>query len=165
MTGVSVLAASTFHSIVVRTTTSAGDAVTVIAAHPRPPINGLADVWDDELRTLDGQLEARIQETDDPIVLGTDLNATWDMVAFRSFLGGGFSDAAELAGAGITATYPTDKEVFGVTFPPMLALDHVLVRGADVSSVRVVDLPGSDHRGILARVLVPTGAVAIRVGS
>ncbi|HEY8790340.1 MAG TPA: endonuclease/exonuclease/phosphatase family protein [Actinopolymorphaceae bacterium] len=165
MTGISVLAASTFHSILVRTTTSAGDPVTVIAAHPRPPINGLADVWDDELRTLEGQLEARIQETDDPIVAGADLNATWDMVAFRSFLAGGFSDAAELAGDGITATYPTDKKVFGVAIPPMLALDHVLVRGADVSSVRVVELPGSDHRGLLARVLVPTGAVAIRVGS
>ena len=165
MTGISVLAASTFHSVVVRTTTSAGDPVTVIAAHPRPPINGLADVWSDELRTLEAQLEARTQETDDPIVLGADLNATWDMVAFRSFLGDGFGDAAELSGAGITATYPTDKTVFGVRLPPVLALDHVLVRGADVSSVRVVDLPGSDHRGLLARVLVPTGAVAIRVGS
>lgn len=165
MTGISVLAASTFHSVVVRTTTSAGDPVTVIAAHPRPPINGLADVWSDELRTLEAQLEARTQETDDPIVLGADLNATWDMVAFRSFLGDGFGDAAELSGAGITATYPTDKTVFGARLPPVLALDHVLVRGADVSSVRVVDLPGSDHRGLLARVLVPTGAVAIRVGS
>jgi len=165
MTGVSVLAVSTFHSIVVRTTTSTGDPVTVIAAHPRPPIHGRADVWDEELRTLDGQLEARIQETDDPIVVGADLNATWDMVAFRSFLRGGFSDAAELAGAGITATYPTDKKVFGVTAPPILAIDHVLVRGADVASVRTVDLPGSDHRGLLAKVLVPTGAVAIRVGS
>ena len=165
MTGVSVLAASTFHSIVVRTTTSTGDPVTVVAAHPRPPIHGRADVWDEELRTLDGQLEARIQETDDPIVVGADLNATWDMVAFRSFLRGGFSDAAELAGAGITATYPTDKKVLGVSPPPILAIDHVLVRGADVASVRTVDLPGSDHRGLLAKVLVPTGAVAIRVGS
>jgi endonuclease/exonuclease/phosphatase (EEP) superfamily protein YafD len=165
MTGVSVLAASTFHSIIVRTTTSAGDPVTVVAAHPRPPINGRAGVWNSELQTLDLQLEARIQETDDPIIVGADFNATWDMVQFRSFLGGGFSDAAELAGAGITATYPTDKKVFGVTMPPILAIDHVLVHGADVSSVRVVDLPGSDHRGLLVRVLVPTGAVAIRVGS
>lgn len=165
MTRISVLAASTFHSIVVRTTTSAGDPVTVVAAHPRPPINGLAGVWSDELRALDAQLEARTQETDDPIVVGADLNATWDMVGFRSLLGDGFSDAAELAGAGITATYPTEEKVLGVALPPVLALDHVLVRGADVASVRVVDLPGSDHRGLLARVMVPTGAVAIRVGS
>jgi endonuclease/exonuclease/phosphatase (EEP) superfamily protein YafD len=165
MTRISVLAASTFHSIVVRTTMSSGEPVTVIAAHPRPPINGLADVWDAELRSLDEQLAARSVETDDAIVVGADLNATWDMTRFRSLLGDGFSDAAELAGAGITATYPTDRKVFGVTVPPFLALDHVLVRGAEVSNVRVVDLPGSDHRGLLVRVLVPTGAVTIRVGA
>ncbi len=165
MTNISVLAASTFHSIVVRTTTSTGDPVTVIAAHPRPPISGHAAVWDDELRSLDSQLEARVLDSDDPILVGADLNATWDMVQFRSLLHGGFDDAAELAGAGITATYPTDKKVFGVTAAPILAIDHVLVRGAGVSRVRIVDLPGSDHRGLLATVLVPTGAVAIRVGS
>jgi endonuclease/exonuclease/phosphatase (EEP) superfamily protein YafD len=165
MTNISVLAPSTFHSIVIRTTTSTGDTVTVIAAHPRPPINGLSHVWAAELRTLDAQLSARITDTDDPIIVGADLNATWDTVAFRSLLDDGFSDAAELAGAGITATYPTDETMLGVTLPPFLALDHVLVRGADVSNVRVVDLPGSDHRGLLVRVLVPTGAVAIRVGS
>jgi len=165
MTNISVLAASTFRSIVVRTTTSTGDPVTVIAAHPRPPINGRAGVWAAELRALDAQLEARRQDSDDPIVVGADLNATWDMVQFRSLVGDGFGDAAELAGAGITATYPTDKSVFGVTGPPVLAIDHVLVHGAAVSRVRRVDLPGSDHRGLLATVLVPTGAVAIRVGS
>lgn len=165
MTRISVLAASTFRSIVVRTTASTGDPVTVIAAHPRPPINGRAGIWASELRSLDEQLEARLLETDDPIVVGADLNASWDMAQFRSLLGDGFSDAAELAGAGITATYPTDTVVLGVTMPPILALDHVLVRGADVSRVRVLDLPGSDHRGLLATVLVPTGAVAIRVGS
>lgn len=165
MTNVSVLAASTFRSVVVRTTTSTGTPITVVAAHPRPPINGRADVWEAELRSLDDQLRARIQDTDDPIIVGADLNATWDMVQFRSLLGDGFSDAAELAGAGITATYPTDKKLLGVTAPPIFALDHVLVRGADVAKVRVVNLPGSDHRGLLATVLVPTGAVAIRVGS
>jgi endonuclease/exonuclease/phosphatase (EEP) superfamily protein YafD len=165
MTNISVLAPSTFHSIVVRTTTSTGHPVTVIAAHPRPPINGRAAVWDDELRTLRRQLEARALDSDDPIVVGADLNATWDTAQFRSFLGSGFDDAAELAGAGITATYPTDKVVFGVSTPPFLAVDHVLVRGASVRSVQRVDLPGSDHRGLLATVLVPTGAVAIRVGS
>jgi endonuclease/exonuclease/phosphatase (EEP) superfamily protein YafD len=37
----------------------------------------------------------------------------------------------------------------------VLAIDHVLVAGASATSVGIVELPGSDHRGVVATVAVP----------
>ena len=65
---------------------------------------------------------------------------------FRRLLTHGYADAARQAGAGYLASYPTDR-----WYGPVIGIDHVLVRSAAATSVRTVDLPGSDHRGVLAR--------------
>jgi endonuclease/exonuclease/phosphatase (EEP) superfamily protein YafD len=41
----------------------------------------------------------------------------------------------------------------------VITIDHVLTRDAAAPSVRTIDLPGSDHRALLATNTVPLEAV------
>ncbi|WP_280501644.1 endonuclease/exonuclease/phosphatase family protein [Nocardia farcinica] len=118
--------------------------VSVYALHPVPPVYGVR-VWADELRRL-RQIIGRAPEGR-PVIVGGDFNATHDHAQFRALTSGRFEDAAEQAGAGHLVTYPTDKR-----FPPVVGIDHVLVAGGRALSVQTVDLPGADHRALVARV-------------
>ncbi len=84
-------------------------------------------------------------------LIGGDFNATLDTVQFRRILAQGFSDAADQAGAGFTPTWPADR-----WFPPLITIDHVLTRDAVARSVDSVEIPGSDHRALVAVVRIPT---------
>ncbi len=124
--------------------------VGVYAFHPLPPVFGV-DTWQSELRRIDDILGAETR----PAVVGADFNATRDHAAFRQLLRGRFADAADQAGAGLLRTYPTDKTYKGITgtrlLPPLIGIDYVLVAHGAGEAVRTVDIPGSDHRAILAR--------------
>jgi len=50
---------------------------------------------------------------------------------------------------GAPPTYPTDRGI-----PPVVAIDHVLVADRTALEVDTVDLPGSDHRAVVARILL-----------
>ena len=79
------------------------------------------------------------------LVVG-DFNATPDHSAFRSGTAG-CTDAATARGESLTATWPA-------AWPRWAGaqIDHVLTRGGpQARSVEVVDVPGSDHRGLLVR--------------
>lgn len=119
--------------------------VTVFALHPVPPPLGFA-AWRSEMATLRELLAA----TPVPAVVGADFNATRDHVAYRDLLTGPWADAAELAGAGPQLTYPADR-----SWGPLIGIDHVLVAGGSAESVRGIDVPGSDHRAVLARIRLP----------
>ncbi|MGA9871935.1 MAG: endonuclease/exonuclease/phosphatase family protein, partial [Rhodococcus sp. (in: high G+C Gram-positive bacteria)] len=84
------------------------------------------------------------------VLIAGDFNATNDNVQFRDLLRGGLVDARQAVGAGLVPTFPSDRAV-----PPILAIDHDLVEGVRADAVKAVDLPGSDHRGLLVRVTVP----------
>lgn len=118
--------------------------VSVYALHPVPPVYGAA-VWADELSRLREILDR--SPSDRPVIAGGDFNATHDHAQFRAMTSGRFGDAAEQAGAGRLVTYPTDKR-----WPPLVGIDHVLVAGGRAVSVRTVDLPGADHRALVARI-------------
>lgn len=123
-----------------------GRSLTVFAAHPMPPWPPRqAPIWADELTRLHEILD-RLRADADTVVMAADFNATWDHAGFRALLGDGVHDAAEQAGAGILRSYPADR-----TWPPVLSIDRILVSGATATDVDVVALPGSDHRGIVAR--------------
>jgi endonuclease/exonuclease/phosphatase family metal-dependent hydrolase len=79
-----------------------------------------------------------------------DFNATLDMALFRSVLGKGYVDAADQKGEGLVPTW-------GVTmYGPPLSFDHVLAdRRCAVLAYSVHDLPGSDHRAVLADLELP----------
>ncbi len=62
---------------------------------------------------------------------------------------GGYHDAAEQAGAGHTRTYPSDA-----SYPPLIAIDHVLTFDAVATSAKTLTVPGSDHRALLTTIAV-----------
>lgn len=122
------------------------DDIEVTAVHIQPPLNNrAARTWHDE---LGGLPEATTDER--PRILAGDFNATLDHAAFRNLVDHGYADAGEEAGDGMIATWSSWP-----TGPP-LTLDHIVtdVRCA-ISSYDVYDLPGSDHRAVMAEVILP----------
>lgn len=118
--------------------------VGVYALHPVPPVYS-TQVWADELSRLRDILGRA--PSDRPVIAGGDFNATHDHAQFRVMASGRFGDAAEQAGAGHLVTYPTDKR-----WPPLVGIDHILVAGGRALSVETVELPGADHRAVVARI-------------
>lgn len=120
---------------------------TVVAAHPIPPWpRPQSTIWNREMGEVRDILQ-RLRAKGEPVIVGADFNATYDHAQFRALVGDGYRDAAEQAGAGVLATYPADR-----WWPPLLAIDHILVAGATAIGIEVVELPGSDHRGVGATV-------------
>ncbi|MCW2538583.1 MAG: hypothetical protein JWN95_308 [Frankiales bacterium] len=123
-----------------------------IAGHMPGPWNEKPTAWAEDIAALPGLL-ARSATTvgqRGSVILGADLNATYDSRQFRRCLAGGYHDAAEQSGAGITATFPAQGR-----YPPLIAIDHVLTRNAQATSVHTVFIPGSDHRALIAAVRLP----------
>jgi endonuclease/exonuclease/phosphatase family metal-dependent hydrolase len=93
--------------------------------------------------------------TDSPLrILAGDFNATLDHVELRRLLRTGYRDAAAMVGRGLVPTWP----YYGhrVAFTPKVTIDHVLVdRGIGVRDFDAVTVPLTDHRAIIATVLVP----------
>lgn len=125
-----------------------GPSPLVFAVHPVPPWPRDPEAWVRELASI-GQLLAKIPHDDGPVVVAGDFNATYDHKRYRNLLEDGYRDAAIEVGAGHLATYHAAMRI-----PALIAIDHVLVRDASVTDVGVVDLPGSDHRGIRASLLL-----------
>jgi endonuclease/exonuclease/phosphatase family metal-dependent hydrolase len=122
-----------------------GGGLEVVSAHPRPPTRYEVDTWQEALERVPpadpgGRLRA---------VLG-DFNATLDHEELRDLLSTGYTDAAAATGSGLDATWPADG------FPPPVTIDHALVDSRiEVLDTSVHDLPGSDHRAVVAEVALP----------
>lgn len=83
-------------------------------------------------------------------VLAGDFNASTDNGQLRRLMGDRFRDASEVAGSGLQRTWSPR-----LGWPALIHLDHVLVdQHVDVRSTEVLDLPGSDHRALLARLVL-----------
>jgi endonuclease/exonuclease/phosphatase family metal-dependent hydrolase len=85
-------------------------------------------------------------------VLAGDFNATLDHSVLRSLIATGYRDAADVVGKGHIGTWgPYD----GDRIPPV-TLDRVLAdRRIGVADVHVFDLKGSDHRPVMATLILP----------
>ncbi|GAB3196338.1 endonuclease/exonuclease/phosphatase family protein [Geodermatophilus arenarius] len=128
---------------------------TVLGVHAAGPWPQAADDWVRDLAKLPALLQRLGQEADEhdsAVLVGGDFNATWGNAQFRGLLQDGYRDAAEQLGARWTATFPA-----GAAIPPVIGIDHVLVRGAGARDLRTVTVPGSDHRGVLTTVTLPAG--------
>lgn len=122
----------------------AGVPVRLQLTHPLPPVPGQVSLWKRELGRVKDTVAA--QHTG-PMVVAGDFNASQDHAAFRAILAaGGLQDAARRANESRRPTWPTE----GPLLPPFVQIDHVLVRDFSVREVRFLDLPGSDHRAVLA---------------
>jgi endonuclease/exonuclease/phosphatase (EEP) superfamily protein YafD len=120
--------------------------VEILAVHAQAPTTAAtARVWEDDLRALPAAGGA-IR------VLAGDFNATLDHAELRDLLDRGYRDAAEQAGNGLRPTWTPERNLL----PPLVTIDHVLAdERVGVASARVVRIPGSDHRGVLAELLLP----------
>ena len=122
--------------------------VRVVGVHTWAPLGvALGRGWVLELDRL-----ARFaEETPEPLVLAGDFNATPGHRPYRDLLRrGAFDDAV-----GAVPTFPSGGASLapcGVDLPtgPVLALDHVLVRGLETVGAQVGVGEGSDHLPVLA---------------
>jgi endonuclease/exonuclease/phosphatase family metal-dependent hydrolase len=116
-------------------------------------------LWREDLRAL---ADAARAEPGPQVLLG-DYNAGRDHAPFRRVLAAGLSDAADL-----TVRSPWS----GMTWPvglgprgrspvgPVIRLDHVLVDSGSIGvrSCEPVDVPGTDHLGVLAELVLPAAS-------
>lgn len=125
-----------------------GRRLRVVAVHPQPP-NMSVDRWKEALESLPSP------GVGIPWVLVGDFNATFDHARFRGIVDGGYRDAGDATGKGLEPTWTGPDE-----FPRgLITIDHVLAdRRLGVAEYGVDDLPGSDHRAIHARLVLPSTA-------
>ncbi|MGW0812496.1 endonuclease/exonuclease/phosphatase family protein [Streptomyces viridiviolaceus] len=119
-----------------------GHAVRLQLAHPMPPLPDQVGLWRDE---LDALRDVAAEDTGTPTVLAGDFNASQDHAAFRRILDTGLRDAARLAGADRTPSWPSR------TAPTLgVQIDHVLV-SEDFAAhrARFLDLADTDHRALV----------------
>ncbi|MBY4275902.1 endonuclease/exonuclease/phosphatase family protein [Rhodococcus fascians] len=119
--------------------------VTLLAVHPGPAYVTPADIWTAELDTLRSDLEA--VSAIGPVIVSGDFNTTYSHKKFRNLLDAGYSDAAAQLGMGLIPTYPTDKGT-----PAVVGIDHILTNSGHARSLERIDLPGSDHHGLIGEI-------------
>jgi endonuclease/exonuclease/phosphatase (EEP) superfamily protein YafD len=125
-----------------------GGPVRVIVIHTQSPIVHHGE-WVADLTDL-GDLA-----TDLPAVMTGDFNAAWWHPEMRRLMRtGGWRDAHQVRGHGLSCSWPTEKWHPAFRWhPPFVRLDHALVNGG----LHVLDsgnfhVPGSDHLGIVVTV-------------
>lgn len=122
-------------------------AVAVKVVHPFPPITRTrAASWRRKLKAMPSA-----NRPSGPLrVIAGDFNATLDHDALRRLIGRGYVDAADATGEGLKPTWPVGRRRPGIT------IDHVLAdRQIAVRDYSVHEIPGSDHRAIVAALRVP----------
>jgi endonuclease/exonuclease/phosphatase (EEP) superfamily protein YafD len=117
-----------------------------ITAHTdAPDALGRMRTWRSDLRYLAGWAREPVT----PIIVG-DLNSTVEHSLLRE-LDGPCRSAAEGSGQGLVATFPSQLPRWAG-----IHIDHVYVpAAAAVTHYEIVDVPGSDHRAVLAKVRLP----------
>lgn len=122
-----------------------GSRVEVVSVHPNPPLGRKELEWKASLRALPGPSPSVVR------VLAGDFNAGLDHRPFRELLARGYVDAADQLGQGLTPTWPNFRPM-----PPIIAIDHVVAdRRVAVRDFEVLDVPGTDHRGVFAELQLP----------
>ncbi|MEJ7788082.1 MAG: endonuclease/exonuclease/phosphatase family protein, partial [Solirubrobacteraceae bacterium] len=124
--------------------------VRIKAVHPRPPISARSER---DWRRSIARLPRPGSEPRGPLrLIAGDFNATLDHGALRDLLSDGYVDAADATGNGLLSTWSN-----GLTGPP-ITIDHVLLdQRLGVRSFSVHEVPGSDHRAVVAELVLPRG--------
>lgn len=121
-----------------------GRPLRVVGVHPYPPQPERVEEWSSALESLPSAGSGV------PWILAGDFNATLDHAELRDLIGRGYEDAADETGKGLEPTWPVGRHFLPVT------IDHVLAdRRLGISRYEVIDLPGSDHRAVFARLFLP----------
>ncbi len=116
----------------------------IAGIHPIPPTHGPTS-WAATLRGIDAW---QLRQDATPLILAGDFNATAAHPQFRE-LAKQFQDAVPLLGPLPAGTWPADLPI-----PALVRIDHILVRGFAVTEAIRIEVPGTDHHGIVARLAV-----------
>jgi endonuclease/exonuclease/phosphatase family metal-dependent hydrolase len=119
-------------------------ALDVVSAHPLAPYSTkVLKLWRNDLAA----------EPAADILLG-DFNSTLDHAPVRRLIARGYRDAADATGRGLLGTW---GPYHGKPVPPV-TLDHVLAgKRIGIKDVQVHAVPGSDHRSVIATLVVAGG--------
>ncbi|MFC7495918.1 MULTISPECIES: endonuclease/exonuclease/phosphatase family protein [unclassified Nocardioides] len=119
------------------------DDLQVLAVHPTYPVDAAG--WRRDQATLVDEVTDR-----DPDLVVGDFNATADHASMRTLADRGYRDVGELANAGWHPTWPDGGE-YAVIPVALAQIDHVLL-GPRLAAIGVetADVPGSDHRAVVA---------------
>jgi len=122
-----------------------GKPIEFVDVHPYPPLGPNVVNWNEALAALPSAGRETVR------ILAGDFNASLDHASLRRVLARGYKDAADQVGAGLIPTWPANKRI-----PPIITIDHVLVdQRAGVRAVDVRTVPGTDHRAVLAELILP----------
>ena len=125
-----------------------GGVVRVVVIHTQSPVEHYRE-WLEDLAS------SPTLTPDGPTVMTGDFNASWWHPEMREVMRrGGWRDAHQVLGHGLSCSWPTDQWHPAFRWhPPFVRLDHALVNdGLVVLDVGDFDVPGSDHRGIVVTV-------------
>jgi endonuclease/exonuclease/phosphatase family metal-dependent hydrolase len=123
--------------------------VDVESVHPVPPMTANFVGWRQDLRDQRPTTPEAVAQ----ILIG-DFNSTLDHDELRQVLATGYYDAADSVGRGLTPTWPYDGARSSVT--PKITIDHVLCdRRIGTTAFDAVTIPRTDHRAIVARLMLP----------
>lgn len=122
------------------------DEVTVIGVHTLQPLARLSTLQE-QLADLSDLADT----VDGPLVMAGDFNATRQHAPFRALMETRMRDAHLESGRGRATSWRD-----GGRLPPLALLDHVLVSdGVAVEATAERDVPGSDHRAVVATIRLP----------
>jgi hypothetical protein len=139
----------TFEQPTVRLAVDGAPDVALTAVHSAPPATSPSAVraWTGDLAALPDPEPGILR------VLAGDFNATFDHADLRAVIGRGYVDAARAVGAALTWTWRPLRLRY-----PRLVLDHVLVDPRiAVAAVQLAPVAGSDHRAVVADLVLPAG--------
>lgn len=122
--------------------------VELMAVHPRNPLH--PTLWRKDHAAMAAAVR-RIR----PAVVAGDFNATFDHAQMQEYRHRGYRSAAEILNSGWAPTWPNNghRELLGVPSPRLVHIDHVMVaRGFTALSVEHLDVPLTDHMGVVAEV-------------
>ena len=142
------------------------EALSLINIHPRIPMlqqspalgfpTGLSTA--ERAQDIETIIAAAESLSTPTLILG-DMNTTPYCPAF-GVLPSDWRDVHQEVGQGMGFSYPVDAAFFGFRSPlPLFRIDHLFLRGAvQARSVSRGHMPGSDHRYLLADLLLPTSS-------
>jgi endonuclease/exonuclease/phosphatase (EEP) superfamily protein YafD len=122
--------------------------VVLWVVHTTAPTDPGVHQWSNELDGLNRLLRSNHPH---PLLMVGDFNATWGNRGFRAILSTGVTDAAAARGEDLDMTWSQLMFVL----PPLLRIDHIVTGpGVVVTSIHSEPGPGSDHRALLARIVL-----------
>lgn len=132
------------------TVTFGGRRLRLFAVHAVSPVAGEREEWFEDMKVIG---EAVVAEKEPVLVVG-DFNATWSHKPFRRLLDVGLTDAAAARGKPFEMTWPRNRRLL----PAFARIDHVLTTpGVVVTSITTGEGEGSDHRPLVAQVVLLDG--------